>query len=394
MKTIHRGLLTIGILLFALLFCFACADDTDDGENDGPGPDDDDDNDDPGDDDDDSTSLLDDLISEMGFLKYLAIAPVSTKDGPNGYTVYEYDPEDVSCFKGDKTYVAVSPGESDNVMLFLEGGGAQWPGGGFCVELGMMEDIGVKSRVPENPVGDWNIVYVPYCDCSLHCGDKQAQYNGKTRNHYGVRHVTAAVALMKELFPDPGKVLVAGSSAGGYGTYYGWLIAKSQYRDTDTYVFNDSGTGFWNPDDLDTFEVLKNAWDLIIPDDCTMCKGTLFTYIYDVYLRYDPQVRIGMFSSYYDAVINGTYLHMDGEDFKSVLMTVTDEIKELHPDRFARFFIETSTHTTYELDAFDLFPGSDYFLAEGPRYSVGGVSVFDWLGRLVNDQPQWDDVLE
>ncbi|MCZ7587157.1 MAG: hypothetical protein M5R36_29550 [Deltaproteobacteria bacterium] len=188
--------------------------------------------------------------------------------------------------------------------------------------------------------------------------------------------------------------MVAGSSAGGYGTYYGWLVAKSQYMDSDTYIFNDSGTGFWNPDDPTTFQTIKQAWNLSIPEDCVLCTDTVLTSVYDTYLRYDPRVRIGMFTSYYDAFISGLFLGMEREAFRSEIMSVTDEIKQLHPDRFNRFFIDTTTHTSYELEWCDVFPGKDFFLEPGPDYQLDGTSLFQWIGYLVDGDPRWRDLLE
>lgn len=344
---------------------------------------DDDDQNPPEPDDDTGRQKLIDLFDEMGFAEYLDVTYTRVEEGRNGYTNYYYSLDDCRCFNGGEAHVAVSWGTENKVMLFMEGGGARWPGGGFAVNLDMPEDVGFKSRTPENPLRNWHFVYIPQCDNSIHSGDNIVDYGGHLRYHWGLRLTAAAVSLMTELFPDPEKVLVAGSSAGGFGTILGWAVAKSQYMDTDTYVLNDSGVGFWNPARLDTWETIKEAWNWPAADDCTKCQGTVQTYLYEKYLEYDPQVRIGMFTSYHDWLISDFFLGMDKDDFTVLLFLVTDEIRQGYSDRFNRFFIEGDTHTSYEF----MLPG-------GPRYKIDGISFFDWIGQLVNDDSHWPDLLE
>jgi hypothetical protein len=243
--------------------------------------------------------------------------------------------------------------------------------------------MGFKSRAPENPLKDWTFVYVPYCDASIHSGDHRLEYDGAMRWHDGVRQVAAAVGLAKRLFPDPEKLLVAGSSAGGFGTFMAWGIAKSQYRDAPTYVMNDSGVGFWNPERPEVWDVIRAAWNVRFPPQCVKCQGSMALYLYELYQDLDPQVRIGLFTSYRDFLITGWFLDIDPALFEELLLRLTGDLRAAHPDRFARFFIQGDTHTCYEF----MLPG-------GPLYSVRGTSLYEWIGQLVNDDPAWGDVLE
>ena len=324
------------------------------------------------------------LFGDMGFEEYLAIRPVRSGPAPNGYTRYYFDLNDARCFDGEEANVAVSYGTSNNVMLFMEGGGARWPGdGGLAVNLDTTADWSFKSREADNPLRDWNFVYVPYCDASIHSGNNALEYDGMYHWHWGLRQAAAAVALMKRLFPAPDKVLVAGSSAGGFGTFVGWAIAKSEYRDTKTYVLNDSGCGFWNPDDPETWDLIERTWAVRIPPECARCEGTTPLFLYELYQDLDPQVRIGMFSSYQDWIMTHLFFNMDPAKFQADLVALTGELRAAHPDRYARFLIKGNSHTTYP----PLLPA-------GPHYTVDGVSVYDWIDGLVNDDPDWPDLLE
>lgn len=339
--------------------------------------------------DDDSASpglqveKLEELFDEMGFEKYLDIRPVRQRPALNGYTRYFYSTDDMKCYDGSAMSVAVSEGDSNNVMFFMEGGGASWPGYYFSYAIDILFDISFKSRWPNNPLKDWNFVYVPYCDNSIHAGDSETIELDREVYHHGLRHTAAAAALMKELFPNPDKVLITGVSAGGFGTYMAWPIVKSLYMDTDTYVLSDSGVGFWNPEKPVTWETIQQGWNLRIPSACEKCNGPVQTWLYELYMEYDPQVRIGLFTAYRDFIISRMFLQMSGVDFESMLMDITDQIKAEYPDRFGRFFIDGYTHTTYE-----------FILPEGPRYQVDGVSLFEWIDMMVNDYPQWNDRLE
>jgi hypothetical protein len=323
------------------------------------------------------------IFEELGFLSYLDIEPVRSEPAINGYTRYYFSTDDIQCYWGGEANVAVSRGTSNNVMFFMEGGGASWPGYSFAVQLDYLPDMGFKNRDPQNPLRDWNFVYVPYCDNSIHSGDADTIEFGRTVHHQGLRHTAAAAALARKLFPHPDKVLVTGSSAGGFGTYIAWPIVKSQYMDVDTYILDDSGDGFWDPGKPDDWETIKAAWNLHFPVECERCKGTIQTFIFELWMDIDPQLRVGMFSSWHDFIISRMFLRMDSEVFGDILNNVTSQIAYDYPGRFGRFIIRGSTHTCYEF----ILPG-------GANYPVDGVSLYEWIGQLVNDSPAWRSHIE
>lgn len=381
------------VLLCALLFT-ACATGGDDDEGDDDGGPDDDVDDDAGPDDDaadDDTekefdqALFDSVVEKMGFAPYADIEPVRVvENAGGGYTRYYFSTDDMRCYDGTEANVAIWPGDPKRIMFFMEGGGASWPGYNLAFQVDYLIQIGYRNRKPQNPMRDWTIVYVPYCDNSLHVGDNEIEEGGRTVYYHGLRHATASAAQVKRLYPDAEQILVTGASAGGMGTYVGWPIVKYFYPDARTAVMSDSGVGFWNPNEPDTWETMKEAWNVRIPDNCTRCDGsTIQTWLYSLMLDIDPELRIGMFSSWGDKIITGWFLFMDPHEFAGVLRDVTDQIKSEHPDRFARFFISGRSHTCYE-----------FLLPEGADYAVDGQSLYDWIGAEVNMDPLWDDRIE
>jgi hypothetical protein len=330
-----------------------------------------------------NTALAEQIFAELGFLPYLDIKPVSSEPSYNGYTVYTFSTSDIQCYHGGPANVAVSYGASDDVMFFMEGGGASWPGYSLDIDVDALFDLGYRNRDAVNPLRDWNFVYVPYCDDSIHTGDADDIEGGEEVHHRGLRQTAAAAALAGRLFPNAQRVLVTGASAGGFGTYEGWPIVKSQFMNARTYILSDSGVGFWNPSKPGTWATIKKAWNLHVPTECAQCSGTILTYLYELWMAIDPQLKVGMFSSWHDFVISRLFLQMDKDAFAELLRDVTDEVKADYPDRFARFLISGNSHTCYE----PLLPG-------GPNYAVDGVSLYDWIGQLVYDETDWVDHLQ
>jgi hypothetical protein len=345
----------------------------------------------------DLAALLEKLVDDVGarpFVDAGAPSPVSEEPATNtGYTDHIFDPTGANarrCADGTPFRVSLLQGTSDNVMIFFEGGGATWPGPdgeeqGFSYALALGQDVSFRSRRAENPLKDWSVVYVPYCDFSIHSGNGTATVGGTDRHFEGLRNTAAAAAFLKSNFPNAKKVLVAGSSAGGFGTYMAWPMVKRLYVDTPVHILNDSGCGFWNPDDIAAWQRIKTAWNLVIPEVCERCEETVFTYIYETYMAADPQLRIGMFSSYRDQLISTKFLGMTGAAYEKKLKEVTGNIRAEWPGQYGRFLIKGNSHTSYEVPP--LLPG-------GPLYEVEGTSMFEWIDALVNSDAPVPDLLE
>jgi hypothetical protein len=98
--------------------------------------------------------------------------------------------------------------------------------------------------------------------------------------------------------------------------------------------------------------------------------------LFDWLLDRDPELKIGMYSSYQDAVISNV-VGMSGEENERLLRSTTDQIHQNHPDTFKRYFIQGDSHYI-----------SDFY------NQVNGITVWDWLDALVNDHTSWKDILE
>jgi hypothetical protein len=144
-------------------------------------------------------------------------------------------------------------GTSDNVIVYFSGGGVVWDTAGALDPITLRSVIGVEpdgffgayfDSIPvykpgslgglieasndENPFDDWSVIYIPYSTGDFHAGNATHDYvdaRGRTHSirHWGRRNVETALAWAREILASPdGTLLVAGESAGGFGSSF-WL---------------------------------------------------------------------------------------------------------------------------------------------------------------------------
>jgi hypothetical protein len=123
-----------------------------------------------------------DELYEQGLTKYVGMfAPSNDPQAAEGVKTFEFEvPDDPSagprgplCLRGGGYTVDTREGSSDELMIFLQGGGACWED--FCSafeETNFLPPSGILNPdLAGNPVADWDVVYLPYCDGSLFAGD-------------------------------------------------------------------------------------------------------------------------------------------------------------------------------------------------------------------------------
>ena len=334
-------------------------------------------------------------LEGSAFNKYLNNPPsYSDMVHTAAWDVYFFKSEDFQCVqRGDYNLFVHKGGEADKTVLWLQAGGECWPGhacGGtspatvdafdkLLTELNQTP-FGPVMPDAQNPLAAWNYIFVPSCDGSFHFGDSEADYDGDGNiDHYhnGLRQSTAAITLMKKFFPDSQKILIAGNSTGGYGTFGITPVVRLAYPDANLYVLNDSGPGIFSSKEPAIWPLMIKTWNLdpLLPQDCTQCHEQLI-YLYNWLLARDSKLKIGLFSSYQDATVSPE-MGMSGAENEARLRELTGQIHQDHADTFKRFLIKGDSHTI-----------TNYNL------SVDGVSIWNWVGYLVNDDSKWADLSE
>jgi hypothetical protein len=276
--------------------------------------------------------------------KYAYLEPVRSESSSEleGWINYYFSREDCRCIFDGEYFVSVQKTypEGKNLMVSLQGGGASWPGLEDTKEEVYRDDIFVSEFTTElaNRLDqEWNQIVIPYCDGSIYMGDRAADYNedGYVDHwHWGFRASSAGVALAVKNFPELENIFITGCSAGGYGTITIARLLDYHYPDANIFVLNESGPGLFHPEDSETWNKIKQAWNLdpMLPGDCEDCDGELI-YLYEDLLKNNRNLKIGLYCSYKDFVIAEVYLQMTPESFKKLLVSSSGYLNEKYPDQ-------------------------------------------------------------
>ncbi len=174
-----------------------------------------------------------------GVNKYAGMfSPFASFPVAEGWTKHTYDPaggDGPICIAGTPFSVFTKVQNPKKLIIMLQGGGACWQGFYFCNILAEAQEpppppVGIWSdsfppgtgTLP-NPIGDWSIVYMPYCDGSVFSGDNAVidpdfgpgigfppGTGPPIRVHRGLRNVTAGIDLAKSTFPKARQIFLAG----------------------------------------------------------------------------------------------------------------------------------------------------------------------------------------
>ena len=318
-----------------------------------------------------------------GLNKYLGKAKPADTEDDGDETHYFFDEADGPvCLRGGRYAMATRERDSEDLVIYLQGGGS-------CTNALCRATETAEPKIPtygvlnkddaDNPVAGWNVVFMPYCDGSLHFGDSDIPE--MNRKHHGLRNVSAALDVAREHFPKPRRVLLTGASAGGYGTIWLTALVRLIYPEAKLFVFNDAGLAIANPANQDGFRERLNEWGAVqfLPASCDDCKTSAHLTPWMTWnLQKDPSLKLGLFSSYADSVIAGTFLMVDAQIFKQAVLDETAKVIAAAPERAKRFLVEGEQHTVGNLHT----------------TAVGELSVAEWLGLMLDEDDSWDNAVQ
>jgi hypothetical protein len=358
------------------------------------------------------------VAESLGLDEHLGAAAITTVSEEGRETVFGFEGEDGPlCLRGDPFLVSTRQTDSEDLIVFLQGGGACWSE--FCLAVTKASswvpavDI-LDTELAVNPLRDWNVVYLPYCDGSFFAGDNDIDEDGDgqvDRYHRGLQNLSAALDIAQMRFPAPRRVVLAGSSGGAYGTLLGTALVRHVYPEAELMVVADSGMGLGRPGDDAFVETILAEFNLsrFLPEDCPEClsEGHL-TGLVGWYLERDPDVRVALFSSWYDSILGDIFLKIPPADFRDAVAGESGKLVQAHPDRVRRFLVDGRVHTTLLGDASGII-GSDLSAVEIPpellmnlgAIELGGLdttaiddlSFATWLEAMVqSDDAVWVDV--
>lgn len=321
--------------------------------------------------------------------------------------------EGAQCLYGDDYSFFVRPADepTDKLMIYFQGGGACWDAL-TCSSIGQFAsqyDVAPMEAAAytqgyfdfdneDNPVSDYNVVFLPYCTGDLYTGDAVVEYEVPqgieppagveleetiTVNFKGFENSARVLDWVYENIPTPEQVFVTGCSAGGYGATTHAPFIMNNYAGVPVVHMADSATGV---NELDWEGLL--TWN-IYPNLPGFVEGVQVEHgEFSANLQFIttaaafPDNVMAQYNTFFDGVQVGFYsLTALGEpvtedSFQEVAgqwtpaMLTNIATIEAMVDNFASYTAGGSEHCIVNQDIFY-------------EYDVAGVVFSDWVAALL-----------
>ncbi|ANP47441.1 pectin acetylesterase-family hydrolase [Candidatus Viadribacter manganicus] len=290
-------------------------------------------------------------------------------------------------------------GTLDGLVVFFDGGGACWDDvtcaiprrreaerdddGFYKAELIPSDNPNRFSGIfdldnPRNPVRDWSFVYVPYCTGDVHSGSNTARYRDPdtgepyTIEHRGADNFRVVLHWLKDNFPQPEQILVAGSSAGAYGASTHFPRIRAAFPRGRALMLGDAGQGVMTQEFLDQ----RNAsWRFALPRE-VFARNTVLTPEVDVVgrlaARY-PGDRFAQYTTAHDITQSSFYALMGAENacLAWTANMTTALAQRQHAGNFRSYLASGETHS----------------ILRTPRFYTeqsGGAPLAEWLAAALS----------
>ena len=346
-----------------------------------------------------------DELADAGVNKYLGeFTPISSADVGDGWVKHTFDTDGGNgpiCIAGTAFSAFTRAGNPSKLLIMEQGGGACWQDFYNCNVLSEDQEppaaaVGIWDfDSPDNPFGDYSIVYMPYCDGSVFAGDNDvvdASFPfGPVRFHRGLRNLSAGMDLAKATFPHANRITVAGSSAGGVGAAgFSPFLVRFLYGNTKKLtVFNDAGPVATNLSDTAAIAARAADWQFgqFYPASCTDCDDMgQATAIIQWRLDNDATIREAFYETDAD-LTNRFFLDLlppNGfqADYRDLILTAHGALNASHPNRYKRFIV-SGDHSHTALQTPLLY-----------TQTVDGVTLDKWTRDFLVPKPSWVDLVQ
>ena len=326
---------------------------------------------------------------------------------------WEYVPiPGTQCMNGTPTGIGVNLGTSGELVLYMEGGGAcfnddtcghvahpsGWGADQFGVNIGPY-NIGIFDRIDDaNPFRDATFVFIPYCTGDVHAGSKPDGMGGRKFVGYG--NVGLDLDYLVPKSTDVKRVILAGSSAGGFGALMNYERTQTAFGATPVHLIDDSG-----PPLADAYlapclqKMFRDAWNLdaALPESCTACRqadGGGLQNALGFLSAAHPDRRMAIITSTRDGVIRSFfgYGYPDCVAGAQGLPMPEDVYATGIADMRDRAVASTANFRVYSKDSGDhvwLLYGPD---TVSPRSDGSGEHLSNWLAEMLDMDSDWKNV--
>ena len=302
---------------------------------------------------------------------------------------------DAVCDDGSPTGIAVNPSPgSKKLLVFLTGGGACWDylscavlntsthgpqGATQWAQQAASLAGSILDRGAKHPFTDYNLVFVPYCTGDVHSGDNVATYMSgsaqKVIHHKGRANLMAFMRRVGATFADSEKVVVSGSSAGGFGVAINYDLVRPYFPSAQGYMLDDSGPILVGDDiPAKLRQTWITAWGLQARLDarCPECSTDLSAMLTHHAADY-PHDRFALLSYTQDAVIR-TFLGLrSATAYEQNLATLATHFYDPQPTAHY-YYVAGQDHT---------------FLMAPEKTTAQGIALPSWLAAFESDDPAW-----
>lgn len=320
--------------------------------------------------------------------------------------------EGSKCMNGSPTGIGVNLGTSGDLVIYLEGGGAcfnsstcrsvahptGWGPSNFDSEIGIY-NIGIFDRLDDaNPLRDATFVFVPYCTGDVHAGSNPAGMGD--RQFVGYANVGFDLDAIVPQSKNVKRVVLAGSSAGGFGALLNYYRTQMAFGDTPVYLLDDSGPPLGDMYLAPCLQQLfRTTWNLdaALPPDCTACRQpdgggmtNALGYLADTF----PDRRFGLITANRDGVVRSFFGYgypdcaagaagnpMPEDAFAAGITELRDQTLASHSN-FRVYTKDSGQHVWLILELGKVSPRSD----------GTGQHLSDWMSEMLDPDAEWNSV--
>lgn len=283
------------------------------------------------------------------------------------------------CANGSPTGLGFNPASSDDVVIYLMGGGACWDAStcylvksAWNVELGYtagtftgdaFRSIPLFDRaLASNPFKDASFVSLPYCTGDLHVGTTEQSYvSTQPTRHHGAKNLDAFLERLAPTFTAAKRVFVVGTSAGGFGAQMNaWKFAKA-FPNGELHVLADSAAIV--APSSDRWAAWIEAWRPELPPGCAACASEPLAWVASAKATLSKRGRLGLITAEEDGLLS-SFTQRSGAEFRAGVHALTTQ------------HFDGSHAAAY------VVPGSRHVFLNDWAVIVNGVGLGEWLGRF------------
>lgn len=286
---------------------------------------------------------------------------------------------------------------SSNLLIFLTGGGACWSEETcYVLDTATQGPFGqpqfnaivpaltngwiFNRKAADNPFKDYSYVYVPYCTGDVHAGSHIALYGTNVTMHVGYLNMAAYLRRLVPTLPGVQHVVLAGSSAGGFGATFNWAQTQRAFGNARVDMIDDSGpilpasvqeqgNGVFLPGGEASTNWNVNA---ALPSGCTTCP-TDYESLYGYIATATPAHRNALLSYTQDTTIPN-FFEITTSEFTTGLNGIA-----------------TSDFAPYTNSAYFFFNGSGhtFLLGSSATETQNGVTLSKFINEMVTNSAAW-----